>query len=271
MIMGRVRILLRKMDRVLQRFLYRDFYRIKLKADGMLSPRVYARIYERVRATPDLDVLEIGSGRGAGTVVIAKALKDAGKTAKVIAVEKFEGGSNVAFGTKDENLLRVHDLFEHFSVTDKITIFPEYLSGSNIRHLVSLISDERLSCVVIDADGRLNVYLPALWEHLSDDCEIILDDYRESYDFREKSEQYPLGHTKELLCYRLVNRLVELGYIKIDKVVESTVFARKGSKQTISDADLAALDEQAASVERDHEQWLRNRGGSAASMSPNGN
>lgn len=154
--MRRFPTLSRKLDWQMQRYVYARFYRIKLRADGMLSPKVYARIYEKVSAAPDSDVIEIGSGRGAGTVVIATALKESGKAGKVVAVEKFEGGSNVGFGTRDENIRRVHTLFEQFGVDDRIAIFPDYLDSDNIEGLMSLVSGGPINCVVIDADGRLN-------------------------------------------------------------------------------------------------------------------
>ena len=255
--MNTLRRILRKVDSVLQRYIYRECYEIKLKANGMLSPRVYATIYRRVVEAPDNDVVEIGSGRGAGTVVIARALKASGKQSKVIAVEKFEGGSNIGFGSKDENLARIHNIFDEFGVSDRIEIFPEYLTADNVGRLGNLIGTERLSCVVIDADGRLDIYLPALWPYLSDGCVIILDDYRENYSFREKSAQYPLGHTKELLCFRLVNKLVELGHLQVDELIDATIFARKRDHALMRDADLAALREQVESVEREHALWLR--------------
>ena len=251
-----VHILARKLRSVFQVLRYPRFAGIKFRAFGMLSPKVYARIYEATMRGPDLDVLEIGAARGAATIVIAKALLSSEKRAKVVAVEKFSGGSNVDFGGKDENLVRIRALFDFYGVTDKVTIFAHYLTGANVEEVKALISTEQIGLLLIDADGRLDVHLPLVWSRLSSDCPIILDDYRENYDFAVRSERFPLGRTKELTCFRLVNRLRDLGYLKIESIVSNTVFARKARSGSFSESDRTALREEVSSVEREYEAWL---------------
>ena len=152
-----VHILARKLRSVFQVLRYPRFAGIKFRAFGMLSPKVYARIYEATMRGPDLDVLEIGAARGAATIVIAKALMSSEKRAKVVAVEKFSGGSNVDFGGKDENLARIRALFDFYGVTHKVTIFAHYLTGENAEEVKALISTEQIGLLLIDADGRLDV------------------------------------------------------------------------------------------------------------------
>lgn len=228
----------------------------------MLSPLVYAKLYEVVRSAPDADVLEIGAGRGAATVVIAQALIDSGKRSKVVAVEKFSGGSNVDFGGREENLRRVRDVFEEFGVSGRVELFPYHLTAENLEELEAMISTRDLSVLMIDADGRLDVHVPLLWRRIPPGAPLVLDDYNESYAFEERSERYPLGRTKELTCFRLVNKLVELGYLEIDTVIDHTVFARKRNRPRFDASDVDLLHEQVRGVEREYEAW-RAQGSSA--------
>jgi hypothetical protein len=108
---------------------------------------------------------------------------------------------------------------------------------------------------VIDADGRLDVYLPSLWRYLSSDCPIVLDDYEESHDFRPVSDKYPLGKTKQLTCFRLVNRIVELGYLKIETIIGNTVFARRARDGGFKESDLDELRECVEGVRDEYRQW----------------
>jgi len=222
----------------------------------MMPRSVYAKLYRLARRQPEGDVLEIGAGRGAGTLALALGLKHAKKRSKVVAVERFAGGSNVDFGSKDENLVRIRTLLRRYGVEEKVTLFPAFLCEDNLDQLTRLLESELLGLLVIDADGRLDFYLPALWSRLSVNTPIVLDDYRESYHFGHKSERHPLGRTKQLTCFRLVNRLVALGFLEIDLVKRDTVFARKATSAPFQPADIETLRREVASVQHDYEQWL---------------
>jgi hypothetical protein len=190
------------------------------------------------------------------TVVLASAMIDSGKHAKVIAVEKFAGGSNVEFGSKDENLAKIRSLFDAYGVSDRVVLFAEYLTEANAEELQALISTEQVGLLMVDADGRLDVHLPLIWSRLAPHCSIVLDDYRERHEFAVRSEKHPQGRTKELLCFRLVNKLQELGYIEIERVLGNTVFARKARSDVFGADDRAALREEVSSVEREYAAWL---------------
>ena len=76
---------------------------MKLRTRGMLNPKTYKALYEEVRALPDLPFVEVGAASGAGTISIGWAFADSGKRAKILSVEKCEGGSRTRYGGYSDN------------------------------------------------------------------------------------------------------------------------------------------------------------------------
>ena len=84
-----------------KRLLYGRFYTLQRDTEGLLSAAAYKRIYERMRAAPDLDTVEIGGAGGSASIAIAWAKIEGGHSSRHIVVEKLEGGSRwrrLAFG-----------------------------------------------------------------------------------------------------------------------------------------------------------------------------
>ena len=221
----------------------------------MMPLDVYVELYRLAKRVPAGAVLEIGAGRGAGTLSLAMGLRDSRKSSKVIAVEKFDGGSNVDFGGKQDNIERIRRLFRRYGVEDRVSLFAEYLKTENFGQLRALIPGDEIAMVVIDADGRLDVHLPLLWQSLARDCPIVLDDYEESRDFRPLSDKYPLGKTKQLTCFRLVNRIVDLGYLKVDRILGHTVFAHRARDGAFTERDRNELRACVEGVRDEYRRW----------------
>ena len=113
------------------KLLFPEFVKIQTEANGMLHPLVYKKMYDLVCELPDLNIVEIGGASGAGSVAIASALKDSKKKAKLIVVEKCEGGSRVKFGDYHDNLSVISKNFERFGVHDNIILFLHAITFEN--------------------------------------------------------------------------------------------------------------------------------------------
>src|SRR4051812_25766414 len=60
------------------------FAHLQRAVRGMLNPVVYRQLYRLAYAAPDLPIIEVGAGRGAGSIALALGMKESGKTSKLI-------------------------------------------------------------------------------------------------------------------------------------------------------------------------------------------
>jgi hypothetical protein len=215
---------------------------------GMLEWRTYRRIYEMLTRQPDLDAVEIGAARGAGSIAAAWAFRDLGRKGKLIVVEKFEGGSRAADGTLTENLSRAKRLFRQFGVADHIRIFPEYLTLKNGADAQALIATEQISAVIHDADGRIDRDFFLFWPRLVDGGFILADDYEDIIETKTRSDGSIGVFGKKLLTYRLLNLMRDWGLIEIDEIRRGTVFGHKPAGADFSRFDLAECESVIAEV-----------------------
>ena len=220
---------------------YPRFYTIKIRAHGMLPVKTYAAIYDTIYDAPDLDVVEVGGGSGAGSVTIAKALVESGKSANVIVVEKCEGGSRTQFGNRVDNLEYLETVFEKFGVSHRVRLFPEHLTYENGDQVKSMIRSDKISCLILDADGRIDRDIFLFWELLVDEGSIIIDDYIDRKRFRPISERYPRGGTKEITTFRLTNQFTEWGLIEPVTQIGHTLFCKKPKNARFSTFDIAKV------------------------------
>ena len=236
------------------RLLYRRFYEIKVAAHGMMPARVYKRLYDTVLGLPDLDIVEIGAAGGAGSVVIAQALKDARRTARLVTVEKCEGGSRSG-RSKQANRDALEATFRRFQVGDRIALFPEHLTMENGEEVKRLIGTGAISALVHDADGRLDRDFRIFFDMLVDGGAVVIDDFVDRRRFKPVCDRYPFGGTKKLRTFRLANQLIDWGLIKREAVVGHTLFARKvpgASAARIEPEVVQAIDRE---VRAEYEQW----------------
>lgn len=246
---------IRRARRSIMSIVLRNFTQIKKDGSGMLSSEVYFNAYREARKVKELDILEIGAARGAGSVSLALGIKESKSSSKLISVEKFDGGSNIEFGNKNANLENIRKLFNQYGVSDIIEVFPEYLEYSNFEKLKSKITTSEIGLLMIDADGRLDIFLPMLWDMIPEGTTIILDDYKENYKFRVKSDRYPQGRTKELTCYRLLNELIRMNKLFKTKLIDATMFTTK-TGGAFSQTELQRLAEIVEGVRAEYGEWL---------------
>jgi predicted O-methyltransferase YrrM len=230
--------------------------RLRIDAGGMLSPLVYRRMYRAVRRLPDLDIVEVGGAAGAGSVAIAWAMRDAGLRAKLIAVEKCEGGSRARFGDYDANYQRIIDNLERFGVRDRVILFPHKLSLENGPEVLGLCETSELAAFVHDADGRLDRDVQLFWPRLRPGGLVIVDDDDPRPHYRVGDESNPDGGMKGVLTHRLLIQLEEWGLFERTGKVRNTTFGRKPVDARMDRFDPTVCEAILASVRREREEFL---------------
>ena len=106
-----LKTMLRKAETLSLMARHPNLYKLKTETKGMLSLKVYQRLYDLVCKLPDLDIVEVGGASGTGSIAIATAMRDSGKKNKLIAIEKCEGGSRIEEGSYSENLRQIKTNF----------------------------------------------------------------------------------------------------------------------------------------------------------------
>ncbi len=205
----------------------------------MLDWRIYLRIWEEIRKHPDLDAVEVGAARGAGSVAAALGYKDFRGQGRLVVVEKFEGGSRAADGSYQENREAAEAAFRQFGVMNFIRLYPHHLHLNNSSEVLALIKTPRIGALIHDADGRIDRDFQIFWPLLIDDGFILVDDYENTLQEKTTQDGSTIRLTKKLLTYRLLNQFAEWGLFVFDKVFDGTALGHKPQGSSFSRFDQA--------------------------------
>lgn len=206
---------------------------------GMLDWRVYRRIYEEIRRHPDLDAVEVGAARGAGSIAGALAYKDTAGSGRLVVVEKFEGGSRTADGTYSSNLETALATFDQFGVRDYIRLYPHHLHPKNRDDVLALVKTPRICALIHDADGRIDRDFQIFWPLLIEDGFILVDDYEDVVQKKTNPDGSEVRYTKKALTYRLLNQFAEWGLFAFENVSDGLALGRKPAAADFSRFDPA--------------------------------
>jgi predicted O-methyltransferase YrrM len=234
-----VRAVLRAVYHTYVRTAHRRFYDLKARTRGMLSPMIYRRMYLLARALPDLDVIEIGGASGGGSIALALGLNESGKNARLIVVEKLQGGSRSRYGGYRDNLDIIQRNFGEFGVEERIVLFPYELTFDNGNDVLALVSTSRIAAFIHDADGRLDRDFLLFWPLLQPGGLIIIDDYSNTANYTPISDEHPQGGIKSVMTYRLLNQMIAWGLFNPFETMGHTVFGRKPHAANFTRFDLA--------------------------------
>jgi len=222
-----------------------SIWRAKRVACGKLSYRVYLRLYFEALGSADGRVVEIGPAQGASTIALALGAVRAGKSEKLMTVDRFEKSlslnstndveSNMAILKRNVRLFGVEDQVEIVAVVDDTR-----------RGYPSLTADS-VGLLFIDADGAVDRDIAVLYSALQPRATIIFDDYspvlsplarRKYLRFSPESEAAYLRHRsaqslreltplgKSVTVFRLVNVLVSKGLLEVRGLTGNTLFTR---------------------------------------------
>jgi predicted O-methyltransferase YrrM len=253
-----LRALLRRLSsRAFNRLFNPRFAHLQRTVRGMLNPVVYRRLYGLAHRAPDLPIVEVGGGRGAGSIALAWGMKESGKTSKLIVVEKMEGGSRSLVGDYQTNLSLVLANFRRFGVEDRIILYPHDLTLENGSQ-VQALAGPSIAAFMTDADGRLDRDFQLFWPLLIPGGKIVVDDFANEAHFQPISEAHPQGGTKCLLTYRLLSQLTAWGLFRREWTFQKTVVGVKPPEADWTRFDPAVCASIIAGVERERLQTLQN-------------
>ncbi len=262
---GLLRSIARRAYHLYGRTFHPRFYDLKARTNGMLNAMVYRRMYLEARALPDLDVVEIGGAAGAGSVSLALGLKESGKRAGLIVVEKLEGGSRATYGSYEHNLEKIQQSFREFGVQDTVRLFPHEITLENGKDVLAMIRTPELSAFIHDADGRVDRDFALFWPRLRSGGLIIVDDYANTPHFKPVSERNPLGGMKSVLTFRLLNQMIEWGLFHPTRTMGNTIFGTKPARADFSRFDQTVCTRITAALELERDDFLARQKPSAQS------
>ncbi len=148
---------------------------VKETCNGMLPVRTYERIYQRTLEAKDGIIVEVGTAHAAATVCMALALKDSGRAGRVYTFEKIFGGTREAFGGVTENERIIRGNLDAFGVGDYV----ELIIGDVRDEAHRVPTDEPISVLFLDADGRIDRDFNLFFDRVSLGGQIFIDDVRD--------------------------------------------------------------------------------------------
>jgi predicted O-methyltransferase YrrM len=192
-------------------------------------------MYEYATTAAHANMIEVGAAHGAGTISIAKALKENDSS---LTLYTFEGQqAQGRFGSEDSGLTKLYDNLESFDVDDRVRVIPELLTRDS--ELPDVINNNQpYSLLCIDADGDLKRDFDLFYDLLLPNAVIIIDDYSLDGRLSTAKKRY------QTFCY--ANYFEQQGLIRHEKVVDSTLFATKTMNGTLDDVretDLRKIEE----------------------------
>lgn len=233
------RVLPAGLQKKIQVWRFGRFTVLQWDTDGLLSPEVYLAIYDTFRAVDHHDVIEIGGAGASASIAICWAMQDARRNAKLIVIEKCEGGTRTKYGDYQTNLDRYWAAAKRNGVSDRIDLFPEYLTLENGEQVHNKVTTERLGGLMIDADGQIHRDFWLFWKRLAPKAPIVIDDYHKDLS------------PKHALTFVLLNQFIKWGLITQQSIVGETFFGLKGEENAFENFNLATCEEIATAVCRD--------------------
>ena len=200
-----------------------DFAELKTRTHGLLTNAAYRMLYQMVIKAPAGDAVEVGTAHGAATIVIARALKDSGRSGRVHSIDKIVGGSCDRFGSEEDNIAVIKRNFSLYGVDDAISFYAE-LSDAAARLLPADIS---IGILMLDADGAIDRDFALFYNKIVPSGLIVIDDYDPGLVVKRLTNGDIFVDQKHLLTFHLVNHFVHHGLLSDVNVCGETVFARK--------------------------------------------
>jgi predicted O-methyltransferase YrrM len=200
-----------------------DFQDLIDHAGGLMAAEVYKRIY-LLGANHGGLFVEVGTAHGAATVALAAGAAEGGQPFRMVTVDPFGGplSSRAAHGSPTDNMRIVESNLARFGVAEHV----EIVRGT-VDDLVRRDDINDVSVLVIDADGRIDRDLYALYDRLAPGCTIVLDDVDGPIYLAEIGGRRILAQ-KHRLGALLARAFIDAGVLRDEERLHATGFYRLG-------------------------------------------
>ena len=196
--------------------------RVRSEAHGKLSPAAYRRLYESAAAIGGGTIVEIGTSQGAATIAMALGAKAAGLDFRIVTLDAHFVGTRPRAATESEKKAIVRRGFEAFGVSGRI----DMVIGK-VEELVEIADPCDIPLLLIDADGRIDRDLAALWRRLRPGCAIVIDDCDDQIYIHRRGRRLHIDQ-KHRITHMLIAALIDAGLLVPDGAVGQTSWFRKG-------------------------------------------
>lgn len=198
-----------------------DFEDIAVRCSGMLAPAIYRRLYEAAFAAPDGCIVEIGTAGGAATVSLALGLQHAGKSGRVITVDR--GRPRTGGGDPASYRDRVTANLTHYGVEDRV----ELVVGEAADAVAAVPASASISVLMIDADGAIDRDLRAFFDRVVPGGDIIIDDCVDLVRLRRTGLFGVRIDAKMRLTHLLLSYFKQEGFLSQGTQIKGTYFGKK--------------------------------------------
>lgn len=201
-----------------------DFGSIRRDCHGMMRQEVYERIYDFALSAPSNVFVEVGTGHGAATVCLAKALQDTGRhDGRVFTFDKFEGGSRKQYGNASENMNITVSALEKFGVSENV-----YVIDGDIAETSEIVPDDcSIGLLMLDCDGCIDRDFIRFLDRVPEGGAVIIDDYANRARSRDKGSYLRIDQ-KHRLTWLLTESAIGAGLIEHREMVNQTWFGVRG-------------------------------------------
>lgn len=197
-----------------------DLWYVKRRCNGMLSEKVYRKIYDTARMSEGGVFVEVGTAHAAATVCLALGLKDSGHEGVVYTIDKMEGGSRVKYGGRETNIGIARDNLSHFGVDHLV----ELCVGDVNEEVKRVPPGAELTLLLLDADGQIDRDFDHFYDRLATGSPVIIDDVEDVVRIKKSGRDRRVVDLKMKLSYELVRLYVNHGYLDTGVIVGNTYF-----------------------------------------------
>ena len=208
--------------------------RVQRDAHGKLSLEAYRRLHESAAASGGGTIVEIGTSQGAATLAMALGAKAAGVDFRIITVDAHFVGTRPRGSSESEKERIVRAGFEAFGVSDRID-----LVVGTTEEMIAIADPRDIGLLLIDADGRIDRDLAALWDRMRPGCAVVIDDCDDEIYLLIGMRRRVLVDQKHRITHLIAKALVEAGLLIDEGSAGQTAWFRKGTGAATEIARLA--------------------------------
>ncbi|MEI4197910.1 class I SAM-dependent methyltransferase [Roseovarius sp. E0-M6] len=194
--------------------------------DALMSQTVYDALFDAAAEHGPQQVLEIGTAHGAGTIALALGAASRGHATRITTVDTLQAlpdipSSRARFGGPAENKEIVEGNFCKAGVEGRIVLHV----GRSDDFATVIPEGFVLEMLVLDADGRIDRDLALFGPYLAAGAAIIVDDIDGKVGAALQGGRLAID-LKHVISQKLTTRLVDEGYLRLEKRTVDTSFFR---------------------------------------------